>query len=56
MRVLIATVGARGDVAPFTGLATAMRAAGHSVDPSDVLTFAPSDSVTHTWAIEVLRC
>jgi sterol 3beta-glucosyltransferase len=31
MRVLIATVGARGDVAPFTGLATAMRAAGHSV-------------------------
>ncbi len=31
MRVLIATVGARGDVAPLTGLAAAIRAAGHSV-------------------------
>src|SRR5215472_17619708 len=31
MRVLIATAGARGDVAPLTGLATAIRAAGHSV-------------------------
>jgi sterol 3beta-glucosyltransferase len=31
MRVLIAMAGARGDVAPFTGLATAIRAAGHSV-------------------------
>jgi sterol 3beta-glucosyltransferase len=31
MRVLIATVGGRGDVAPFTGLGAAMRAAGHSV-------------------------
>ena len=31
MRVLIATAGGRGDVAPFTGLATAIRAAGHSV-------------------------
>jgi sterol 3beta-glucosyltransferase len=31
MRVLIATVGARGDVAPFTGLGAALRAAGHSV-------------------------
>jgi sterol 3beta-glucosyltransferase len=31
MRVLIATAGGRGDVAPITGLATAIRAAGHSV-------------------------
>jgi sterol 3beta-glucosyltransferase len=31
MRVLIATVGGRGDVAPFTGLGAAMSAAGHSV-------------------------
>jgi sterol 3beta-glucosyltransferase len=31
MRVLIATAGARGDVAPLTGLSTAIRAAGHSV-------------------------
>jgi len=31
MRVLIVTVGSRGDVAPFTGLGTALRAAGHSV-------------------------
>ena len=31
MRVLIATAGARGDVAPLTGLATAIRAAGHGV-------------------------
>lgn len=30
MRVLIATVGGRGDVAPFTGLGTALRAAGRS--------------------------
>jgi UDP:flavonoid glycosyltransferase YjiC (YdhE family) len=31
MRVLIASAGGRGDVAPFTGLAAAIRAAGHSV-------------------------
>ncbi len=31
MRVLIVTVGSRGDVAPFTGLGTALNAAGHSV-------------------------
>jgi sterol 3beta-glucosyltransferase len=31
MRVLIAAIGGRGDVAPFTGLGTAIRAAGHSV-------------------------
>ncbi len=31
MRVVIATAGGRGDVAPFTGLGTAIRAAGHSV-------------------------
>ncbi len=29
MRVLIVAVGSRGDVAPFTGLATALNAAGH---------------------------
>jgi sterol 3beta-glucosyltransferase len=31
MRVLIAAAGGRGDVAPFTGLGVAIRAAGHSV-------------------------
>jgi sterol 3beta-glucosyltransferase len=31
MRVLIAAAGGRGDVAPFTGLGTAIQAAGHSV-------------------------
>ncbi len=31
MRVLIAAFGGRGDVAPFTGLAAAISAAGHSV-------------------------
>jgi sterol 3beta-glucosyltransferase len=31
MRTLIVGVGSRGDVAPFTGLGTALRAAGHSV-------------------------
>jgi sterol 3beta-glucosyltransferase len=31
MRVLIAAIGGRGDVAPFTGLGAAIRAAGHTV-------------------------
>lgn len=31
MRVLIAAVGSRGDVAPLTGLGTALRGAGHEV-------------------------
>jgi sterol 3beta-glucosyltransferase len=31
MRVLIVTVGSRGDVAPFTGLGSALQAAGHQV-------------------------
>jgi UDP:flavonoid glycosyltransferase YjiC (YdhE family) len=31
MRVLIVAVGSRGDVAPFTGLGTALHTAGHSV-------------------------
>jgi sterol 3beta-glucosyltransferase len=31
MRVLIVAVGGRGDLAPFTGLGVAIRAAGHSV-------------------------
>jgi sterol 3beta-glucosyltransferase len=31
MRVLIATAGERGDVAPITGLGAAIRAAGHGV-------------------------
>jgi len=31
MRVLIVTVGSRGDVAPYTGLAARLRAAGHAV-------------------------
>jgi sterol 3beta-glucosyltransferase len=31
VRVLIVAVGSRGDVAPFTGLGTALRAAGQDV-------------------------
>ena len=31
MRILIAAVGSRGDVAPLTGLGTALRGAGHDV-------------------------
>ena len=31
MRILIVTIGSRGDVAPFTGLGTALGAAGHEV-------------------------
>ena len=31
MRILIAAVGSRGDVAPITGLGTALRGAGHDV-------------------------
>jgi sterol 3beta-glucosyltransferase len=31
VKVLIVTVGSRGDVAPFTGLGTSLQAAGHSV-------------------------
>ncbi len=31
VKVLIVTVGSRGDVAPFTGLGTALQAAGHTV-------------------------
>ncbi|MEV7022933.1 glycosyltransferase [Kitasatospora sp. NPDC093558] len=31
MRILIATAGSRGDVAPFTGLGTRLQAAGHQV-------------------------
>ena len=40
MRVLIATVGGRGDVTPFTGLGAALRAAGHT------LTIATDDAYT----------
>ncbi|MGH3170668.1 MAG: glycosyltransferase, partial [Trebonia sp.] len=32
MRILIAGVGSRGDVAPLTGLGTALRSAGHDVE------------------------
>jgi sterol 3beta-glucosyltransferase len=31
VRILIAAVGSRGDVAPLTGLGTALRGAGHDV-------------------------
>lgn len=47
MRVLIATVGGRGDVAPFTGLGTAMRAAGHSV------TIATADMFQHGMGLQL---
>ncbi|MEU8510083.1 glycosyltransferase [Kitasatospora sp. NPDC048722] len=40
MRILIATAGSRGDVAPFTGLGTRLRAAGHQVAVATHTTFA----------------
>jgi sterol 3beta-glucosyltransferase len=39
MRVLIAAVGSRGDVAPITGLGTALRGAGHDVSVATYGTF-----------------
>ncbi|MGV9264522.1 glycosyltransferase [Kitasatospora sp. NPDC003701] len=40
MRILIATAGSRGDVAPFTGLGARLRAAGHHVAVATHGTFA----------------
>jgi len=40
MRILIAAVGSRGDVAPITGLGTALRGAGHDVAVATYGTFA----------------
>lgn len=40
MRILIATAGSRGDVAPFTGLGAHLRAAGHQVAVATHGTFA----------------
>ncbi|MFJ6619041.1 glycosyltransferase [Kitasatospora sp. NPDC091335] len=40
MRILIATAGSRGDVAPFTGLGLRLRAAGHQVAVATHDTFA----------------
>ncbi|MEV7599496.1 glycosyltransferase [Kitasatospora sp. NPDC089797] len=40
MRILIATAGSRGDVAPFTGLGVRLRAAGHQVAVATHATFA----------------
>ncbi|MER7668467.1 glycosyltransferase [Kitasatospora sp. NPDC096128] len=42
MRILIATAGSRGDVAPFTGLGVRLRAAGHQVAVATHTTFADS--------------
>ncbi|MFJ7905796.1 glycosyltransferase [Kitasatospora sp. NPDC096204] len=42
MRILIATAGSRGDVAPFTGLGARLRAAGHQVAVATHGTFAES--------------
>ncbi|MGE7387028.1 glycosyltransferase [Streptomyces sp. NPDC004126] len=41
MRILIATAGSRGDVAPYTGLGTALRRAGHEVALAATGSFAP---------------
>ncbi|MEE1824643.1 glycosyltransferase [Streptomyces sp. BE20] len=40
MRILIATAGSRGDVAPFTGLGARLHAAGHQVAVATHTTFA----------------
>ncbi|MFD7447602.1 glycosyltransferase [Kitasatospora sp. NPDC059827] len=42
MRILIATAGSRGDVAPFTGLGVRLQAAGHQVAVATHATFADS--------------
>ncbi|MFJ7273671.1 glycosyltransferase [Kitasatospora sp. NPDC098663] len=42
MRILIATAGSRGDVAPFTGLGARLQAAGHQVAVATRATFASS--------------
>ncbi|SCD98020.1 UDP:flavonoid glycosyltransferase YjiC, YdhE family [Streptomyces sp. BpilaLS-43] len=41
MRILIATAGSRGDVAPYTGLGAALRRAGYDVAVATTDTFAP---------------
>ncbi|MEU2020806.1 glycosyltransferase [Streptomyces sp. NPDC016469] len=41
MRILIAAAGSRGDIAPYTGLGAALRAAGHGVALATTDTFAP---------------
>ncbi|MEW2418147.1 glycosyltransferase [Streptomyces sp. NPDC046866] len=41
MRILIATAGSRGDVAPYTGLGAALRRAGHEVALAATEAFAP---------------
>ncbi|MFB8418033.1 glycosyltransferase [Streptomyces albidoflavus] len=41
MKILIATAGSRGDVAPYTGLGAALRLAGHEVTLATTDTFAP---------------
>ncbi|MFJ5546153.1 glycosyltransferase [Streptomyces sp. NPDC093225] len=41
MRILIATAGSRGDVAPYTGLGVALRRAGHEVALAATEGFAP---------------
>ncbi|WP_030234292.1 glycosyltransferase [Streptomyces sp. NRRL S-350] len=42
MRILIATAGSRGDVAPFAGLGVRLRAAGHQVAVATHASFAES--------------
>ncbi|MGW6850930.1 glycosyltransferase [Streptomyces virginiae] len=42
MRILIATAGSRGDVAPYTGLGAALRQAGHEVALAATEGFAPA--------------
>ncbi|MFC9282246.1 glycosyltransferase [Streptomyces collinus] len=41
MRILIATAGSRGDVAPYTGLGAALREAGHTVTLAATEPFRP---------------
>ncbi|MEV0176321.1 nucleotide disphospho-sugar-binding domain-containing protein [Streptomyces sp. NPDC050803] len=41
MRILIAAAGSRGDVAPYTGVGAALRAAGHEVALATTDAFAP---------------
>lgn len=41
MRILIAAAGSRGDVAPYTGLGAALRAAGHEVALAATAGFGP---------------
>lgn len=42
MKILILTVGSRGDVQPYSALGTGLQAAGHTITLATLAAFAPS--------------